>query len=59
MLNIQRWVYSNITVFMSTYWDTICLFNVEHKILNKGYFIEGKNNLYPWKRMKEKKNNVI
>ena len=40
---------------MHTYWDTIGLFNVEHKILNKGYFIQGKNNLYPWKKMKDKK----
>ena len=28
-----------------TYWNTICLFNVEHQILNEGHFIKGKNNL--------------
>ena len=50
---------SNTTVNMHTYWDTIGLFNVEHKILNKGYFIQGKNNLYPWKRMNDKKKTNI
>ena len=45
--HLESLVTTPTTVNMHTYWDTIGLFNVEHKILNKGYFIEGKNNLYP------------
>ena len=57
--HLESLVTTLTTVNMHTYWDTIGLFNVEHKILNKGYFIQGKNNLYPWKRMKDKKKQYL
>ena len=57
--HLESLVTTLTTVNMHTYWDTIGLFNVEHKILNKGYFIQGKNNLYPWKRMKDKKKTIF